>query len=71
MIPRAEINALRNARMGTNRNLLKIVDPGVFTNPSVGSNLQPPRILHAHTRFDDNAIPDTRSKRPQQPASDR
>ena len=61
----AQVDALRNAAIGTDINIRQIVDPHVFANPAVVADLEPPRKLDAHSRFDVDAVPDLRAKQSQ------
>lgn len=58
----AQVDALRNAAIGTDMNVRQIVDPHGFANPAVLADLESPRKLNPHSRFDVDAASDLRAE---------
>lgn len=71
MISRAQIGALRNTSVRTNGDLRQVINPRVFADPTVVSNLEIPRELHSNARLDVNAFTQTGPEKPEQPAAKR
>ena len=65
MTSRTKICALRYAAVRSNRNLIEIVYPYSFTNPTVIANRQLPRKFHAHTWFYNHPLTYVGPKKPQ------
>jgi hypothetical protein len=64
MIASAKEDALRDARVGSNKNRFKIQNEHLLPNPAPFSQLQFPGKMNIHTRFDVNTYTHLRAKHP-------
>ena len=64
MVAAKQIGTLADAAMAADVHQVQIIDPNPFSNPSVFANLQFPRELDVHPRFDNDAFTDVRTETP-------
>jgi hypothetical protein len=56
--------------VGTNGDLIEIIDPHIFADPRMMADFQTPGVFHAHPWFDHDTLADTGSEYAQQPPAD-
>jgi hypothetical protein len=66
MASRAKVNSLGKAAMITDANLGKIVEPYMFPDPAIITNLQPPGEFYLNSRLDGYATADASAKQSQE-----
>ncbi len=52
MTASAKVRCLRKADVRPNAHFGQIVDPNIFSDPTIVTNVKPPRKFDAHTRLD-------------------
>jgi hypothetical protein len=65
MASSADIGTLRNATISANSNRSQIVDPYIFADPTVVTNLKAPRKLDANSRLYQDPLSDLGAESPE------
>jgi len=65
MISRQKHRPLRDTDIISDKNFVEIIDPDIFANPAIISNLQIPRCFDSHFILDNYPFPNLSSKHSQ------